>query len=98
MINNQTGKILREARIKKSLSLMDIAKELGVSIQMVCDIESGRRSLPDKFIDAWAVAVGEDPDMVAIDLWQRRLNEFNRARNTKKKVCFKIVPVLENSK
>lgn len=90
-----TGKILREARLKKNLSLMDVAKQLGVSIQMVCDVESGRRSLPDKFIDPWALTVGEDPDLVAIDLWQRRLNDFNRARNTKRRICFKIVPIFD---
>lgn len=93
--NPTTGKLLKDARIKKDLSLVDIAKTLGVSIQMVCDVESGRKSLPDKYIDAWASAVGEDPDLVAIDLWQRRLNDFNRNRNSKRKLFFKIVPVLD---
>ena len=90
-----TGKILRDARISKNLTQFDVASKLKISIQMVCDIENGRRSLPDKYIDTWASTVGQDPDLIAVDLWQRRLDDFNRARGNKRKIFFKIVPVFD---
>ena len=93
-----TGKLLRDARINKDLTQFDIASKLNISIQMVCDIEHGRRSLPDKYIDKWAATVGHDPDLIAIDLWQRRLDEFNKARGNSRKIFFKIVPILDQNK
>jgi transcriptional regulator with XRE-family HTH domain len=90
-----TAKVLRDTRIRKEVSLTDLAKSVGISVQMACDVESGRKPLPDKYIDKWATAIGEDPDLVAIDIWQRRLNDFNRNRITRNKIQFKIVPILE---
>ena len=96
-LTSATGKILKEARVKKELGLVDVARKLQISVQMVCDVECGRKPLPDKYIDDWADAVGEDPDLIAVDIWQRRLNDFNRNRKSKRRICFKVVPVLEDT-
>jgi transcriptional regulator with XRE-family HTH domain len=94
-ITTTAGRVLREARLKRSISMTELAKIMGISIQMVCDVESGRKPLPDKYIDPWAESVGEDPDLIAIDIWQRRLNDFNRNRTTRRKISFRVVPVVD---
>ena len=92
-----TGRILREARIKNNLSLSDVAKKLQVSIQMICDVEAGRKALPTKYVDDWSTAVGEDPDFIAVNIWQQKLEEFNRNRKSSKKIVFKVVPVIQEN-
>lgn len=90
------GQILRECRKNNNISMVDLSKRLGISVQMVCDVESGRKPLPDKYVDVWAEAVKEDPDLIVVHIWQKRLDDFNRNRPRRRKVCFKVVPVIEN--
>lgn len=47
----ELGKELRKLRIDRSLTMMDMAKEMGYSTAMLSGIETARKRAPDDFID-----------------------------------------------
>lgn len=51
------GEFLRRERIKRRMTLGDIAKAIGRSVSYVCDVESGRRGgskMPEGVVALWA--------------------------------------------
>lgn len=91
------GKMLRNARLKREISLTDLARQMGVSIQFICDVEGGRKALPPKHLDDWAIALGEDPDLMAVAIASIWLDSFNRQRKKtdERRIVFRVVPVFE---
>jgi transcriptional regulator with XRE-family HTH domain len=51
------GKILALARSAAGLSQAQMARDLGIVPSHLCDIESGRRSLPLKYVEHLPLAV-----------------------------------------
>lgn len=45
------GKLVRKARIEIGTSMMKMAEDLGVSAAFLSSIETGRRSVPDQWIE-----------------------------------------------
>lgn len=57
------GDLARLARIRRKLSLRDVASELGVTITYISEIELGRRNPPSpEKVKAWAGYLGIDAD------------------------------------
>lgn len=52
------GKLLREARLAKDLVLKDVAKQVGVSVPFLSDLERGQRVVGPKRLHLLAVALG----------------------------------------
>jgi predicted transcriptional regulator len=50
----ETGRLMREARIRRSLSLRKMAALLGQSPPFISDLELGRRKWTEQRIEQWA--------------------------------------------
>ena len=51
------GQILRRARERRGLALIDVAEALGVSVNFVAMVETGKRQLPERLEKKWVEAV-----------------------------------------
>ena len=62
-MSERFGEVVRDARMKKEISLRKVADSLGVTASYVSDIERGNRNPPslDK-IQLWAAVLGLSPE------------------------------------
>ena len=73
------GRLLKEYRERKGLTLFEMAKEIGgPSIQFVCDVESGRRPFPETRLKRWSSALGIDPVVVGGFLISKAVSDIER--------------------
>lgn len=85
------GRELRELREKLGLTLSDVAVRLGVSVQYVCDVESGRKSFPPAKLKAWAEVLRIMPDLIVAQLLAQEVTRLER--QSEYKITYRVVPV-----
>ncbi len=73
------GKALRKFRVDQGLLLRDMAKTLGVSSAFLSAVETGRKSIPDSFVDKICDAYQFDPQE-RFDLEEAKANSQKQVR------------------
>lgn len=84
------GRLLKENRERKILALLDVATQVGVSIQFICDVESGRRPFPATKLKEWSSALGILPDVIVGYLLSEGIDRLER--HSGYQIQYKIVP------
>ena len=83
MILEQFGEELKQARLEKELSLMDISAETRISLKFLDAIEHGQfQILPQTYVRAflreYALMTGLDPDDIMQQYESARQESFSR--------------------
>lgn len=61
------GRLLRERRISKNLTQLEVAEKVGLSRTSITNIELGRQQVPLHMLYLFADAVGSDPQALLPD-------------------------------
>jgi transcriptional regulator with XRE-family HTH domain len=84
------GKVLKSTREKKDLRLIDVASRVGLSVQYICDVESGRRAFPADKVEPWAIALGMPVDVLIGYLLSEAVDHLERKLG--RKVPYRVLP------
>jgi len=89
------GKLLKESREGRGLTLFEIAQSTNTTAQYVCDVEHGRKRMTYELIKPWSAAIRVDPVIILSFILSEK--QYEAERRSGIKLDFKYVPKGQNS-